>query len=101
MITTIVLLLLLLLMMILMMLRRLLLLYSLIYFHVFILFIYRHQFYVTIKATVLLGRIMLLLRHNDLQLLVVLVRIDKGWRIARHEHNVLSLRRKSLSGWTC
>lgn len=59
----------------------------------------RHQFHLTIKS-VLLGRMLLLLRHNDLQLLwVVLVGVDELRRgIARHEHDVLALRLESLRG---
>jgi type IV secretory pathway VirB3-like protein len=61
----------------------------------------RHQFHFTIKS-VLLGRMLLLLRHNDqLLLLVVLVRVHELRRcIAWHEHYVLSLRLESLSRWS-
>lgn len=60
----------------------------------------RHQFHLTIKS-VLLGRMLLLLRHDHLQLLwVVLVGVDElRCGIARHEHDVLSLCGESLSGW--
>lgn len=64
------------------------------------LFICRHQLHVTIDS-VLLGRMLTLLGNiDDLQLLrVVLVGIDELRRgVARHEHDVLSLRLKRLSG---
>lgn len=54
----------------------------------------RHQLHVTINS-VLLGRMLLLLAHDDLQGLVVLVRelMRVGW-CSRHEHDVL---RRTLS----
>lgn len=68
-------------------------------FHVLKLFSCRHQFHVTIKASVLLRLGRVLLGHDDLQLLVVLVgELRRG--VARHEHHVLTLRLESLSGRT-
>lgn len=67
-------------------------------FHVLKLFSCRHQFHVTIEASVLLRLCRVLLRHDDLQLLVVLVR--ERWCVARHEHDVLTLWLESLSGRT-
>lgn len=63
----------------------------------FKLFIGRHQLHVTIKTARLLGlMLLLLLRHNDLQL-VVLLRVDEcWWCVPRHKHNVLTLGRESL-----
>lgn len=67
-------------------------------FHVLKLLSCRHQFHVTIKASVLLRLSRVLLRHDDLQLLVVLV--GERWCVARHEHDVLTLWLESLSGRT-
>lgn len=68
-------------------------------FHVLKLFSCRHQFHVTIEASVLLRLGRVLLGHDDLQLLVVLVR-ERRRGVARHEHDVLALWLESLSGRT-